>query len=227
MPGENTTAIQGNAILSRLPVLDSKNLLLPTCFDHWKRPEKRTGNRHALVVRLDCGSGRVLTVANVHLEVFGTARCRSVQMKFLLDRLAHGPTVVTGDFNTNTFSRGLAFSICRSLALLAFTDAQSRVREPWRHEPLFKHLATAGFSWQPFNDDRPTCPVDLVSLEERANVPSIIKKLILSRCPFLPLRLDFICCRGLRALSPGRTITELPCQPSDHLPITCDLELRM
>src|SRR2546425_10022529 len=27
-PGENTTALQGNAILSRLPLLDSQNLLL-------------------------------------------------------------------------------------------------------------------------------------------------------------------------------------------------------
>src|SRR5262249_4486144 len=60
-PGENTTAIQGNAILSRLPVLDSKNLLLPSCFDHSKRAEKREGNRHALIARVDCGSGRVLT----------------------------------------------------------------------------------------------------------------------------------------------------------------------
>src|SRR5262245_58653353 len=40
-PGENTTGIQGNAILSRLPVLDSQNLLLPSCFDHMKRLERR------------------------------------------------------------------------------------------------------------------------------------------------------------------------------------------
>ena len=223
VPGENTTAIQGNAILSRLPVLSSQNLLLPACFDHMKRPEKREGNRHALIVRLDCGSGRELTVANAHLEVFGTARCRSLQMKFLLDRLPDGPAVVTGDFNTNTFSRGSALHVFRSLALLAFTDVQSRVREPWRHEGLFKHLTDAGFSWQTLNDDHPTCPVDLISLEERANLPAPIRKFVLSRCSFLPLRLDFICSRGLRPVSSGRTITDLPCQPSDHLPITCDL----
>src|SRR5438094_9079198 len=83
-PGENTTAVQGNAILSRLPIVDSRNVLLPACFDHSRRAEKREGNRHALIVRVDCGSGRTLTLANTHLEVFGTARCRSVQMKFLL-----------------------------------------------------------------------------------------------------------------------------------------------
>src|SRR5215510_15417148 len=36
-PGENTTAIQGNATLSRVPILESENLRLPTCFDHTKR----------------------------------------------------------------------------------------------------------------------------------------------------------------------------------------------
>jgi endonuclease/exonuclease/phosphatase family metal-dependent hydrolase len=224
-PGENTSAIQGNATLSRLPIVDTENLLLPSCFDHMNRPEKRVGNRHALMVRIDCGLEGVITVANTHLEVFGTARCRSAQMKFLLDRLPKGPAIVTGDFNTNTFSRGSAFDAIRSLAILSFTDAQSRVRIPWRYEPMFKYLASAGFSWNTFNDDHPTCPVDLSTLEDRANLPAFVRKFVLSRCRFLPLRLDFICCRGFRAASPGRTITDLPCQPSDHLPVTCDVEM--
>ena len=222
-PGENTTAIQGNAVLSRLPILSWENILLPSCFDHSKRIEKREGNRHALIVRLDCGDGRTLTVANVHLEVFGSAHCRSVQMRFLLDRLQPGPAIVTGDFNTNTFSRGSAFHIFRSLAIVAFTDAPSRVAVPWRYERLFKQLAAAGFFWQGFNDSHPTCSVNLKSLEDRVNVPAFVRNFILSRCSFLSLRLDFICCRGLTATSPGRTITDLPCQPSDHLPITCDV----
>jgi endonuclease/exonuclease/phosphatase family metal-dependent hydrolase len=223
-PGENTTGIQGNAVLSRFPIVDFRNLRLPTCFDHSKRPDKREGHRHCLIVRLDCGAGRVLTIANAHLEVFGSARGRAAQMKFLLDHLPSGPAVVAGDFNTTTFSRGSPFQIARSIALLAFTDARSRVRAPWNREAMFKHLAAAGFSWQPFNDDIATCPVDLGSLEERANLPEFLKQFILSRCDSLPLRLDFICCRGLRAISPGRTITELPSRPSDHLPITCDLD---
>ena len=222
-PGENTTSIQGNAVLSRLPILSWENILLPSCFDHSKRIEKREGNRHALIVRLDCGDGRAVTVSNVHLEVFGSAHCRSVQMKFLLDRLQPGPAIVTGDFNTNTFSRGSAFHIFRSLAVLAFTDASSRVAVPWRYERLFKHLAAAGFTWQGFNDFHPTCSINLKSLEDRVNVPAFVRNFILSRCSFLSLRLDFICCRGLTATLPGHTITDLPCQPSDHLPITCDL----
>ena len=224
-PGENTTAIQGNATLTRLPILDSQNLLLPACFDHSKRMEKREGNRHALIVRVNCGSGRIATIANVHLEVFSTPHCRSVQMKLLLSRLPGGPAIVTGDFNTNTFGRGTAFQICRSLVLLAVTDVKSRVLHPWRYEPLFKHLSANSFSWEAFNDEHPTCSVDLTSLEDRVRLPAFARKFILSRHRFLPLRLDFICCRGFKPVTPGHTITDLPCQPSDHLPITCDLTL--
>ncbi len=223
-PGENTTAIQGNATLSRFPVLDWQNAQLPSCFDHSKRLEKREGNRHALIARLDSGFGSVLTLANTHLEVFGTERCRSVQMKFLLSRLPDGPAIVTGDFNTNTFSRGSALRMCHALAVLACTDAKARVRRPWRYERLFDDLKSAGFSWEEFNDDQATCPVELASLEERTNLPAFVRKFILSRCRDLPLRLDFICCRGLKAISRGHTITDLPAQPSDHLPITCDVD---
>lgn len=221
--GENTAAIQGNATLSRFPILESKNLLLPSCFDHSKRIEKRAGNRHTLILRLDCGSGRTLTIANAHLEVFGTARCRSSQMKFLLGQIPEGPAIVTGDFNTNTFSRGKTWHTLRSLGLLMFADAKARVMDPPSYEPLFQDLLAAGFAWQPFNDTHATCSVDLSTLEDRVYVPRIIRDRILSRSRLLPLRLDFICCRGLHAASPPKTITNLPCQPSDHLPITCDL----
>jgi hypothetical protein len=109
------------------------------------------------------------------------------------------------------------------MVLLCFTDVRTRVLNPWRSEPLFEDLLSAGFSWEAFNDPHPTCSVDLASLEDRVAAPAFVREFILSRCRFLPLRLDFICCRGLTAISPGRTITDLPCQPSDHLPITCDL----
>ena len=224
-PGDNTAAIQGNATLSRLPIVETKNLLLPECFDHSKRVERREGNRHALIARLDCGSGHLLTVANTHLEVFGTARCRARQVKFILDSIPEGPAVIAGDFNTNTFDRGSALHTIRSLMLLSRRDVTARVMRPAIHEPLFEELRAASFSWEQFNDQAPTCPVDLSSLRDQESVPAPIRNFIVSRCPVLPLRLDFIACRGLRAISPGRTIADLPCQPSDHLPITCDLAI--
>ena len=144
-------------------------------------------------------------------------------MKFLLGQLPAGPAIVTGDFNTNTFSRGSTLHALKSITILALGDAKSRVLAPRRYERLFDELARDGFSLEPFNDTVPTCSVDLSSLEDRVRIPAIVRNFILSRCRVLPLRLDFIACRGLRALSPGRTITDLPCQPSDHLPITCDI----
>jgi endonuclease/exonuclease/phosphatase family metal-dependent hydrolase len=225
-PGENTTALQGNATLSRLPILDSKNLLLPACFDHSSRAEKREGNRHVLIVRVDCGSGCAVTIANTHLEVFGTARCRGRQIRFILDHIPAGPAIITGDFNTNTFSRGTIPHTVQSLMRLLRSDVQYRTMNPAVHEPLFDELGAAGFSWKHFNDELATCSVDLSAVEDSKYVPSPIRNFVLSRCRVLPLRLDFICCRGLHTLSRGRTITDLPCQPSDHLPITCDVRLQ-
>src|SRR2546427_1333602 len=202
-PGENTTAIQGNATLFRLPIVDSKNLLLPECFDHSKRAERREGNRHALIVRFDCGSGQVLSVANTHLEVFGTARCRARQVKFIIDSLPKGPAIIAGDFNTNTFNRGSALHTFHSLMQLLRRDVKGRVMKPVVHEPLFKELRRAGFAWEPFNDCLPTCSVDLSSVEDRKYVPSPLRNFILSRCRILPLRLDFIACVGLQSITPG------------------------
>jgi endonuclease/exonuclease/phosphatase family metal-dependent hydrolase len=221
-PGENTTAIQGNATLSRLPILDSKNLLLPECANHFNRVEKREGNRHALIVRIDCGAGRILTVANAHLEVFGTSACRARQVRFILDSLPDGPAVIAGDFNTNTFDRGSALHTFRSLMRLIRRDVKTRVMAPATHEPLFRELSAAGFAWESFNDRLPTCSIDLSSVEDQKYVPSSIRNFVLSRCRVLPLRLDFIAGRGLQAAA-ARTITDLPCEPSDHRPITCDL----
>jgi endonuclease/exonuclease/phosphatase family metal-dependent hydrolase len=144
-------------------------------------------------------------------------------MRCLLPHLPAGPAVVTGDFNTNTFDRGNAWYTFQSLGHLLRSGVKSRVLSPWRYEPLFQELRAAGFSWEPFNDTLPTCSVDLSSLEDRRYVPGPIRERILKRCRVLPLRLDFIACRGLRASAPGGTITDLPSQPSDHLPITCDL----
>lgn len=223
VPGENTTAVQGNATLSRFPIVESTNLRLPACHDPSQREEKREGARHALIIRLDCGSGQSLLVANVHLEVFTTMRCRSRQMRFLLDRLDSGPAIIAGDLNTNTFDRGNALHTFRSLSNLLRSNVKARVLSPWLYEPLFNELRSSGFSWSDFNDALPTCSVDLSSLEDQKYIPSPIRSHILRRARILPLRLDFISCRGLRALSPGHTITNLPSQPSDHLPIACDL----
>lgn len=226
VPGENARGFQGNALLTRLPIIESTNLKLPVCRDFFHAEEKRSGGRHALIARLDCGSGRTLTIATTHLEVFTTTRCRARQTNFLLQHIGGGPAVIAGDLNTNTFERGSAFHTFKSLARLMSPGIQRAVMEPWTREHLFNELTKAGFSWREFNDRAPTCRVDLGSLEDRKYVPALISEPVLKRVRELPLRLDWIAGRGVAARMPGRTITELPCQPSDHLPITCDLILK-
>jgi endonuclease/exonuclease/phosphatase family metal-dependent hydrolase len=221
--GENTTAIQGNATLCRLPILHSSNVRLPICNDASKREEKREGGRHALVVTVDCGNAQRLTIVNTHLEVFTTTQCRRRQMRFILEHIDEGPAILTGDFNTNTFARGSAFATFKSVCQLLRSNVNLRVMNPAEFEALFRELTLAGFDWNGFNDTAATCSADLSSLEDKKYIPVWLRNRILRTSKILPLRLDFIAARGVKPLSPGRTITGLPCRPSDHLPITCDI----
>jgi endonuclease/exonuclease/phosphatase family metal-dependent hydrolase len=221
--GENTDAVQGNALLTRFPVVDYQNLYLPACHDAGHAAEKRAGGRAVLVVRLSNSRGLDFTVAVTHLEVLTTRRCRARQMKFILQHLPAGPAVVAGDLNSNAFDRGSFVHTLVSLLRLLRPSVQSQVMRPWDYEPLFREMKSAGFTWDQFNDRRATCRADLASLEDRKHVPAFLTARLLKRGRYLPLRLDWIACRGFKAAQPGQTITGLPSEPSDHLPVTCDL----
>jgi endonuclease/exonuclease/phosphatase family metal-dependent hydrolase len=221
--GENEIGIQGNAILTRLPILEQRNILLPVCHDSFHDEEKREGGRSALLVRLDIGRQQSIAVANTHLEVLTTRRCRSRQMRFLLHEVGEGPAILAGDWNTNTFDRGNAWRTFRSIQRLLRPDVTASVLRPFLYEPLFEELGLAGFEWAGFNDEQPTCHADLSSLEDQRFVPSTVRKYILRRIRELPLRLDWIAARGFRPLQPGQTIRKLPAAPSDHFPIMCDV----
>ncbi len=221
--GENTIALQGNAILTRLPVVGYRSVRLPQCHSPIDSKERRAGGRSALIVRLHALRGFGLTVAVTHLEVLTTRDCRSVQMQSLLHELLDSPAVIAGDLNTNTFDRGSAFDTVASFLNLFRPNLKSRVMRPWECEGLFDEMKAAGFTWDQFNDCRATSQVDLSTLEDQKYLPSFLVSMALKRARYLPLRLDWIACRGLRSFQPGRTITDLPAEPSDHLPVTCDL----
>ncbi len=222
-PGENTIALQGNAVLSRLPIVDYRNIRLPECHNPQDGKEKRSGARSALIVRLHAMRGFDFSLAVTHLEVLATRRCRARQMKFLIQHVHAGPSIIAGDFNTNTFDRGSMFDTLRSFIQLFRPKLQSRLMRPWQWESLFDELKAAGFTTDQFNDCRPTNRADLGSLEDRKYLPSSLVAMAVKRARYLPLRLDWIACRGFRSLQPGQTITEFPAEASDHLPITCDL----
>jgi endonuclease/exonuclease/phosphatase family metal-dependent hydrolase len=224
-PGDNSASLQGNAVLTRLRVIDYRNVFLPQCHDPGSSEERRTGGRAALIARLRTPQNLTFTLAVTHLEVVTTRRCRSRQLRAVLDEIGRAaPAIIAGDFNTNTFDRGSAVHTITSLIQLLTTDVKERVTNAWKTEPLFAELRAAGFSWQRFNDDHLTNVVDLSALEDRRYLPRFVVNLALRRGRYVPLRLDWIVCRGFRALRTGTTITDLPAEPSDHLPITCDLE---
>ena len=224
-PGDNSTSLQGNALLTRLRVVEHRNVFLPQCHDPASSEEKRSGGRAALIARLSSPRNVMFTLAVAHLEVLTTRRCRSRQLRAVLDQMGHdGPAIIAGDFNTNTFDRGSALHTVTSLIQLLTTDVKQRVENAWTTEPLFAELRAAGFAWEPFNDNIATNVVDLGTLEDQRYLPRFVVNMALRRGRYVPLRLDWIACRGFRAVGNARTITDLPDQPSDHLPITCDLE---
>ncbi len=222
-PGENTAAQHGNAVLTRLPVDSFQNIKLPSCHDALQSEEKRAGGRSVLIVKMRAARGFQFTLAATHLEVFTTRKCRARQMQFLLEHLKESPAIIAGDFNTNTFDRGSVWRTIQGLIALLGAGVKTRVQRPWMAEPLFDFLKAEGFTWDQFNDWNPTNIADLSALEDRKYLPAFLVQLALKRGRELPLRLDWIACRGFKAVVPGRTLTALPAEPSDHLPITCDL----
>ena len=221
-PGENSRSVQGNALLTRLAVTEYRNVRLTDCYNPSNSEERRAGGRTALIARVE-QSGVRFSVAATHFEVLTTMKCRASQMRSLLEAVGPGPAIIAGDFNTNTFDRGSAFRTIRSLAQLLGKHVKERVGRPWETEPLFDHLRAAGFNWNDFNDSVATDVVDLTTLEDQKYIPRFVVEMALKRGRYLPLRLDWIACRGFRAVRRARTITDLPCEPSDHLPITCDI----
>jgi endonuclease/exonuclease/phosphatase family metal-dependent hydrolase len=224
-PGNNTASLQGNALLTRLRVVDHRNVFLPQCHDPATNEERRAGGRAALIARLCTPQDFTFTLAVAHLEVVATRRCRSRQLRAVLDEIGRdSPAIIAGDFNTNTFDRGSVVHTITSLIQLLTTDVKQRVTSAWKSEPLFSELRADGFSWHRFNDEQATNVVDLSTLEDQRHLPRFVVNMALRRGRYVPLRLDWIVCRGFRAVRTGRTITDLPAEPSDHLPITCDLE---
>jgi len=221
--GENSIAVQGNAVLTRLPIVDSQNLRLPACHYPFANKEKRAGGRCVLVIRLRASAGFEFTLAVTHLEVLTTRRCRATQMRFITELLPQDLSIIAGDLNTNTFDRGSAVDTIGSFISLFRPNLKSRLTRPWEWESLFDEMKAAGFTTDQFNDCRATNHADLASLEDRKYLPQFLVSMALRRQRYLPLRLDWIACRGFRSMEPGQTITDLPAEPSDHLPITCDL----
>jgi len=254
LPGENTTALQGNAILSRYPVRAARILSLPQGFEYFEFSEKRYGRRIALVAEVEMPGGRALRAVCTHLETRTTPRGRAHQMAAILDALEDGeanlPVLLVGDWNTSTFARGTRWRALRSLLRILLVSAERMQRElchPDRgREPLFDRLRERGYQYREWNDEAPTHILSVEVTEDAHYVPGfshgwVIRKYRPQGCR-IGLRLDWFAARNLRPLSEGevrdgesgvssvrpQTISGLTYQGrpvSDHAPIVVDIAL--
>lgn len=253
LPGENIAALQGNAILSRHPLRESRVIELPVCFDHFAFGEKRLGQRHALAVELSI-NGRRLSVATTHLEPRTDPACRARQVQAILDDLERPgmpeAAILAGDFNTNAMARGGLWRTLRATRRLAFGKVarqQARFACPQVHEPLFDRLAAHGFTPAGFNDALPTCHLLMRELKDASPLPAWLTRAIEARMrrfnSQLDLRLDWVFGRNVRPLVNGEMVdrlsriasrtpqsinglmTEDETQVSDHDPIIVDVQL--
>jgi endonuclease/exonuclease/phosphatase family metal-dependent hydrolase len=246
----NTTALAGNAILSRAAIRWAEGVELPVLRDKFSSSERRLGSKRALLVELDAAGGPVL-VAACHLDSNASPRQRAAQLAAVLDRLdgragviASGqpavvPAVVGGDFNASTHdlsSSGAAvLDALRKVVGLGLRRTIEAYMTPERggERPLFDLLAARGFSCDGFNDrSQPTYHYDFrdpYALEKLRRVGgrvlvAFVRRLLRPWRCVLPARLDWLAGRSLRALS--ATVVPPPGDgagaASDHAAVVCD-----
>jgi endonuclease/exonuclease/phosphatase family metal-dependent hydrolase len=248
--GENRASLQGNAVLSRYPIIDARVTALPQDFEPYEFREKRYGRRNCLWARIQM-ENRTLWAGSTHLEVRTTPQFRSRQMMCLMSELPDQtgePYILGGDMNSNGFRRGTLWRTLQSVWRLII-QAPEAIKEELRHpergrEPLFRVVCQSGFSWKTINSDEATSCVTIEGLEDSRFLPELLIKFTQNRLrPFkgnLCFKLDWLFARGLTGLREGETFDQesgisskapgcIPiCNPgqariSDHLPIYADL----
>ena len=250
--GENAESLQGNAVLTRYPILNASITPLPVSFEPYEFEEKRYGRRCCLWVQLQLRQS-LLWVGSVHLELRNTPRCRAAQMKAIMENLPGGDDeafLVGGDLNTNSFGRGTAWRTIRSVLRLLL-HSPARVKEQLLHpdngwEPLFEIIKQYGFFWETLNSNEETARTAMDSLEESNLLPEFladgIKKRLEPYSGYLCFKLDWFLGKNLCDFS-GRKMNDTStgvvsrgpgCSPvsnygpdriSDHRPIYLDLDL--
>ncbi len=252
LTGENRASLQGNAVLSRFPIIEAKIVRLPACFDPFEFHEKRYGGRNCVWAKLRVGA-QSIWVGATHLEVRNTPRCRALQMKHLLMTRPGGreeSCLVGGDLNTNGFARGTVWRTFRSIARLLLRDT-NLVKEELRHperrtEPLFRVMEQAGFEYERLNSFEATASAPIGGLEDAGLLPGFIVRPVRRRLEryggYLTFKLDWLLGRQVHALrsgemndpasgvvssDPGCVFVERTgaARLSDHNPIFADVRL--
>ncbi|MBN2243184.1 MAG: endonuclease/exonuclease/phosphatase family protein [Acidobacteria bacterium] len=251
--GGNRESIQGNAVLSRYPVLDAAVIPLPGTFEPYEFGEKRFGGRCCLWAKIQLGRQPVW-VGSVHLELRNTPRCRAVQVQHIIENLPGGEKetfLLGGDLNTNGFRRGTGWRTILSISRILLHRA-AKIKEQLLHpekgrEPLFDTFRRNGFFWEGLNSNEETARSAIHALEESALLPGFLMDAVQKRLKpyngYLCFKLDWFLGKNLRALGDGEKLDAGagtasrragslkgknygPGRASDHLPIYADIDLQ-
>lgn len=177
----NEKGFHGNAVFSRWPIRRAGVIRLPEQYNWYFDRQRRIGGRLAVYAELDVG-GRPLGAVSIHLENRTHGQGRQAQMQAILEavdrELAGMPVILGGDLNTNTFDGRSK----EDIGDIAGSPALRRrcLEGVFAHEPLLPMCAEAGYEIVP-------------------GEPRLTRRKPLPDGSFLPLRLDWILLRGLRA----------------------------
>lgn len=221
IPGENTHALHGNAILTRHTFANPQVIRLPRCQNNFESKERRIGGRIGILADLEINDNRLL-VGNTHLDVVNTPHCRGKQMRAMLQaveaRLTANPSrpaIVGGDLNTHTFARGARFRAIMNTAIILSSSRDNlskRLSQPEMKEPAIREFAKFGYQTERFNDRSATSRTIVSNLDEPSRLPRPMKWWVNRRIPpeglLLEFRLDWLAARGLRALGTDEVIDE-------------------
>jgi endonuclease/exonuclease/phosphatase family metal-dependent hydrolase len=242
--GENTLALAGQAILSRLPLLRVENVDLPELKDKFSsRREKRLGKKCAILAEVETQSGS-LALAGCHLDSNASPRQRAEMAEALLKTArARGPRVlVGGDLNSTTYDASKTGALLRDVAHKFFVTGFNAtvdgymIPELGYERPLFEAIARNGFTIEGFNDrSRGTFVYDMNHPYTQAKLKMKVGRFLtwalrrrLRRWNGLvQARLDWFAGLGVRPISAAVIAPTgadgLPL--SDHAAITVDLDL--
>lgn len=161
---ENTRALAGTAILSRVPLARPENVDLPELRDKFSSSEKRLGKKRALCAELELPGGPAV-VGVVHLDSTASPAQRARQLELLLERVDHrreargiSRALVGGDFNSSTYDSSSTGALLRDLVhklfVVGFKNTVARYMEPELHQerPAFDALARRGYHVEGWND---------------------------------------------------------------------------
>ena len=177
----NEKGFHGNAVFSRWPIRRAGVIRLPEQYNWYFDRQRRIGGRLAVYAELDVG-GKPVGAVSIHLENRTHGAGRQAQMAAILEAVDHElpgmPVILGGDLNTNTFDGRSK----EDIGDVAGSPALRRrcLEGVFDFEPLLPMCAQAGYEIVP-------------------GEPRLTRRKPLPDGDFLPLRLDWILLRGLRA----------------------------